>query len=38
MIAKSILAALLALGIAASAQAAMIAPPVERGAAVTLVA
>jgi opacity protein-like surface antigen len=38
MIAKSILAALLALGMAASAQAAMVAPPVQKGAAVTLVA
>jgi hypothetical protein len=38
MIAKSILGALLALGFAASAQAAMIAPPVEKGAAVTRVA
>ncbi len=38
MIAKSILGALVALGMAASAQAAMVAPPVERGPAVTLVA
>jgi hypothetical protein len=38
MFARSILGALLALGMAASAQAAMIAPPVERGPAVTLVA
>ncbi len=38
MIAKSILGGLLALGFAASAQAAMIAPPVEKGPAVTLVA
>ena len=38
MIARSILGALLALGMAASAQAAMIAPPVERGPTVTLVA
>jgi hypothetical protein len=38
MFARSILGALLALGMAVSAQAAMIAPPVERGPAVTLVA
>ena len=38
MIGKSILGALLALGMAASAQAAMVAPSVERGPAVTLVA
>ena len=38
MFARSILGALLALGMAASAQAAMIAPPVEGGPAVTLVA
>jgi len=38
MIAKSILGALLALGMTASAQAAMIAPPVGKGPAVTLVA
>jgi len=38
MFARSILGALLALGMAASAQAAMIAPLVERGPAVTLVA
>jgi hypothetical protein len=38
MIAKSILGGLLALGFAASAQAAMVAPPVERGSAVVLIA
>jgi hypothetical protein len=38
MIAKSILGALLALGMMASAQAAMVAPPVEKGPAATLVA
>jgi hypothetical protein len=38
MIAKSILGALLALGMTASAQAAMIAPSVEKGLTVTLVA
>ena len=38
MFARLILGALLALGMAVSAQAAMIAPPVERGPAVTLVA
>jgi hypothetical protein len=37
MIAKSILGALLALGMTASAQAAMVAPPVEKGPAATLV-
>jgi hypothetical protein len=38
MYAKLILGALLALGMAASAQAAMVAPPVEKAPAVTLVA
>ena len=38
MIAKSILGALLALGMTASAQAEMITPPVEKGHAITLVA
>jgi hypothetical protein len=38
MIVKSILGALLALGVTASAQAAMIAPPIDKGPALTLVA
>lgn len=38
MLAKTILGGLLALGFAASANAAMIAPPVAKGAAVTFVA